>query len=226
LTFLAGDVIPVYGWAVDNNISSPTPISPASLAVKVDGYLVGTAVYGTPRPDVCGIVNRPGCPNVGFSYALNTSGLAPGPHTLTVSATDTDSPDPDTGFAGVAFSMVSSTAPPYVDIDTPKQGAIVPAGAAVTVAGWAVDNYFVVGTAISQVQVKVDGIPAGNASYGVSRADVCAILEDRPLCPNVGYTFSLNTNGLAAGPHTITVSATDSEATPQTGSTSLGITIQ
>ena len=81
----------------------------------------------------------------------------------------------------------------------------------VTISGWALDNTSYVGSAIGSVVVKVDGAVVGNASYGVSRPDVCAAYPGRANCPNVGYSYQLNTNGLATGSHTITVSATDTD---------------
>src|SRR6202035_2665045 len=94
----------------------------------------------------------------------------------------------------------------------------------VMVSGWAVDNASVVGTAISSVQVKVDGSVVGTATYGSSRSDVCAVYPGRPGCPNVGYSYSLNTSTLSVGSHTITVTATDSDGTPDTGSASVNVT--
>jgi hypothetical protein len=81
-----------------------------------------------------------------------------------------------------------------------------------------------VGTAISSVQVKVDGSVVGTANYGSSRSDVCAAYPGRPSCPNVGYSFSLNTSTLSAGTYTITVTATDSDGTPDTDSASVTVT--
>jgi hypothetical protein len=78
--------------------------------------------------------------------------------------------------------------------------------------------------ALKRVQVKVDGTIVGTATYGISRPDVCAVYPGRPGCPNVGYSFSLNTSSLSSGTHTITVTATDSDATPDTGSASVSIT--
>jgi hypothetical protein len=89
-----------------------------------------------------------------------------------------------------------------------------------------VDNASVVETAISSVQVKVDGIVVGTATYGSSRSDVCAAYPGRPGCPNVGYSFSLNTSTLSVGAHTITVTATDSDGTPDTSSSSVTVNVQ
>jgi hypothetical protein len=75
------------------------------VQVFVDGVPVGTATYGGNRSDVCNAYpGRPGCPNVGFNFDLNTSGLAPGPHMIAVFATDTDI-IPDTGFASVTVNV-------------------------------------------------------------------------------------------------------------------------
>lgn len=113
--------------------------------------------------------------------------------------------------------------PPSVFIDTPGPGSTV--SGAISVTGWALDNTSAVGTAISVVQVKVDGTVAGNATYGLSRPDVCAAYPGRPGCPNVGYLYQLDTTTLSNGSHAIMVSATDTDASPDTGSASVTITV-
>src|SRR5437588_9864763 len=151
--------------------------------------------------------------------SLNTSSLSSGSHTITVTATDSDGA-PDSGSASVTVTVQAT--PPTVWIDGPSQGSTV--SGAVTIFGWAMDNASAVGTAISIVQVKVDGTVVGTATYGSSRPDVCAVYPGRPGCPNVGYSFSLDTSTLSAGSHTITVTATDNDATPDTGSASVSVT--
>jgi hypothetical protein len=155
---------------------------------------------------------------VGFSFSLNTSTLSVGSHAITVTATDSDE-TPDMGSTSVMVT-VQPTAP-TVYIDMPLQGSTV--AGTVTVSGWAIDNSSGVGTAISSVQVKVDGTVVGTATYGISRPDVCAVYPGRPGCPNVGYSFSQNTSSLSSGTHTITVTATDSDTTPDTGSASVSV---
>jgi len=79
--------VTVSGWAVDNGTVVGTAIN--SVQVKVDGTVIGAAAYGSSRADVCAVyVGRPGCPNVGYSFPWNTSGLSAGVHILTVTATD------------------------------------------------------------------------------------------------------------------------------------------
>ncbi len=208
----------VLGWAIDNASTIGTAIG--SVQVQVDGIAVGTASYGGLRPDVCAVFpGRPGCPNVGYSYALNTTGLSAGAHTLTVCATDTDA-TPATGCQSVSITVPTV---PSVFIDSPANGATV--SGTLNVLGWAIDNASTIGTAIGSVQVQVDGIAVGTASYGGLRPDVCAVFPGRPGCPNVGYSYALNTTGLSAGAHTLTVCATDTDATPATGCQSVSITV-
>ena len=113
--------------------------------------------------------------------------------------------------------------PPSVFIDSPKAGGTV--SGTVSVLGWAVDNTSGIGTAIGSLQVLVDGAKVGNATYGLNRADVCAAYPGRPGCPNVGFSYSLNTATLSAGSHTLAVSATDTDNTPDTGSASVTIVV-
>ena len=186
-------IVSISGWALDNASAVGTGIS--SVQVKVDGTVVGTATYGLSRPDVCAVYpSRFGCPNVGYSFSLNTSTLSVGTHTITVTATDSDA-TPDSGSSSVTVNVQAT--PPTVYIDAPAPGATV--SGIVTVSGWAVDNAAAVGTAISSVQIKVDGTVVGTATYGLSRPDVCAAYPGRPGCPNVGYSYSLNTSTLSCG---------------------------
>ena len=215
---LSGSVL-VSGWALDNTSVIGTAIS--SVKVKVDGVQVGAATYGITRPDVCNAYpGRPGCPNVGFSYLLNTAPLGGGPHTITVSATDSEG-TPDVGSSDVTISVANI--PPSVYIDSPAPGAVL--SGSVTVTGWALDNTTTIGTAISSVQVKVDGVVVGAATYGLSRADVCAAYAGRPGCPNVGFSYSLNTAMLSPGTHLLTASATDSDTNPDSGAWSISFQI-
>ena len=210
----------VSGWAIDNATAVGSAIG--NVQVFVDGNSAGSATYGISRPDVCTVyAGRPGCPNVGFSYQLNTTALSPGQHTISVSATDTDG-TPDTGTANVTVTVTA--VPPTVHIDAPVGGSVLSGTA--TISGWALDNSVVVGTAISSVQVKVDGISVGNATYGASRPDVCSAYPGRSGCPNVGFAFPLSLSGLSPGSHTISVSATDTDGTPDVGSDNVSITVE
>ncbi|HET6177299.1 MAG TPA: Ig-like domain-containing protein [Candidatus Sulfotelmatobacter sp.] len=76
-----GGVTPVTGWAFDD-------VKVATVEILIDGVADGAADYGSSRPDVRTVY--PSSPtNVGFSYSLDTTKYANGPHILSVRATDT-----------------------------------------------------------------------------------------------------------------------------------------
>jgi hypothetical protein len=70
------------------------------------------------------------------------------------------------------------------------------------VAGWAFDDI-----GVSRVDVYVDGVLAGTASYGGSRPDVAQSWPNAPAA--IGYNFSLGTSSYSSGPHAIEVRAID-----------------
>ncbi|MDQ2841825.1 MAG: hypothetical protein M3Y72_12460 [Acidobacteriota bacterium] len=103
-----------------------------------------------------------------------------------------------------------STRPPaenmaaYIDVPQAQNGPFL--GAA-TFAGWAIDN----AGPIINVQVSVDGVPAGVADYGEPRPDVCATYPGQVACPNVGWSWTTDTTLLASGPHNLEVNITSAE---------------
>ena len=200
--------INVTGWA----LAAITPgMAPpiSSVQVQVDGVLAGNATYGIARLDVCNLY--PGgvnCPNVGYTFPLDTSAYSPGVHAITVTAVDSAATQS-------ATTNITVVATPSVFIDTPTQGAVV--SGVVTVSGWAIDNTMPTGTGIGSVQILIDGSVIGTANYGVYRADVCGAYPGRPGCPNVGFTYQLNTAALNPGSHTLTAMAADTDANAEFG---------
>ena len=96
---------------------------------------------------------------------------------------------------------------PATDIFTPIGTLDSPTGNAqlsgtVNVGGWAFDN-----TAVSRVEVYLDGTLAGTADYGSARPDVA---NDWPHAPSaIGFTFSLHTANYPNGPHIVEARAVD-----------------
>jgi hypothetical protein len=211
--------VTVSGWAIENTGAIGNGIG--SVKVLVDGAFVGNAVYGSPRPDVCAATvypNRVGCPNVGYSYQLNTAALTARSHTITVIATDTGTP-PVSGSSTATVTVAKPGATPAVNVDSPSSGATV--SGTVTVSDWAIDNTY----PITAVQILVDTVVVGTARYCTSRADVCAIFPGQVDCPNVGFTYQLNTSKLGAGPHMLTVKASDASKPAVTSSVNVPITV-
>ena len=185
-------VVQFAGWA----ISDTSEIT--NLTYAIDGVPYGAATYGANRPDVCTVFpNRAGCPNVGWGFLFATTLLPDGPHTVSITASSSDS---QTYTASSGF-LVNNGAPPMrVFIDSPGAQSGTISGPA-TFSGWAVDDF----AAIGNVAISIDGVPQGLATYGGSRPDVCAVYPGRSGCPNVGWTFSFDTSLLSDGPHTLDV---------------------
>lgn len=68
--------IEIAGWALDE-------IKIDRVEIYLDGQFIGKATYGNPRPDVeHDYPGRPGTPNFGFIFNLNTASYSNGPHTI------------------------------------------------------------------------------------------------------------------------------------------------
>lgn len=193
------------GWAVDDN----GPIT--NVQISIDGGPRSNAAYGSsssPRPDVCiAFPGRAGCPagDVGWSYSINTSLIPDGPHTVDVTATSSNG-DTLTLSTPITVANWTSGNPMKLNIDDPAAHAGPLNGTAAIIDGWAISDI----ASIANVAISVDGVPTGNATYGITRNDVCAVYSGRAGCPNVGWSFVLNTTRLADGPHTLEVTATSS----------------
>jgi hypothetical protein len=89
---------------------------------------------------------------------------------------------------------------PIGSVDNPAPNAQL--SGTTNVAGWAFDDI-----GLSRVDVYVDGVLAGAASYGGSRPDVAQSWPNAPAA--VGYNFSLGTSSYSNGPHAIEVRGID-----------------
>ncbi len=198
------------GWAISN-------ASVSNVAIAVDGVPYGTATYGAARPDVCAAyANVANCPNVGWTFPLDTTQLADGLHTMTATATVPESAGTFVGTVSSAFTVVnwSTSNPMKLNFDSPNAQS-GPLSGSVTIGGWVIDTQ----AAINQVSVAVDGIPLGNANSGIARNDVCAVFSNSIGCPNVGWNYRLNTTLFPDGTHTLAVTAATSGGQNSTFST-------
>ena len=106
----------------------------------------------------------------------------------------------------------NSVSPPTVVIQTPVSGTIFDGTA--TFSGYALDTFSPGASAISSVQVWLDGNFLTTATYGISNSAACAPYPDAPGCPNVGFTYQFASSSLSPGPHALSFYAFDS-GTPQ-----------
>lgn len=124
---------------------------------------------------------------------------------------------------GIAGDAGSSGAPTVV-VTSPVNGTILDGTATFT--GYALDAYSSAPTAISSVQVWLDGNYLTTATYGISDPSACTATPSAPGCPNVGFTYTFATSTLSAGTHTLTFYALDSNSPADIGSAGVQFTIK
>ncbi len=189
------------GWALDNTSASETAIS--AVRVYLDGVLLGNATI-TNRQDVCNIWNRPGCPNVGWTYSWNSALTSNGTHTIRVDATDSDStPQTSSVSRSVTVSNVVTPAPTVTLSATPSS---VTSGSSATIS-WTVAN------ATSCTNVGTDSIPNANWTSGttgsVSSGAITSQRNYRLSCTGAGGTTLSNIQ-------TVTISSNSESGTIST----------
>lgn len=183
----------------------------ARLDVLVDGVWRARISASISRTDFCNTQRVRGCPNVGFSTNLNLSrlGIPPGTHTLQIRATNSRGAFLDFPDAPVSFFVDAGEPRPAVGaIEAPAEGAAL--SETVRVKGYAYSNDL----RILGVDVVIDGITYGAATYNQKRDDICGPLAVKPPnCPYVGFTFNLDTRTgaiqLPNGKHTLQLRTRD-----------------
>ncbi len=184
------------GWALDRSAALQ------GVSVAVDGMPFGQAIYGGRRADVCAIFSTvASCPHLGWNYALDTSQIPNGSHTFAITVTAANGQQET---VAAPFTVMNSAAgnPTHLFIDQPGPQASSVIGGA-TFRGWAIND----SAPIAQAAVTIDGVSYGNATYGLSRPDVCTVYPGRSGCPNVGWTLLVDTTQLPDGVHTASVDA-------------------
>jgi hypothetical protein len=159
------------------------------LDVLVDGVSVTRATTGLTRTDICGRESLPGCPGIGFSVALNLSGLgiAPGRHTLSLRATSRRGATTDHPVRPYSFEVRAGSGPqPVAAIARPASGEQV--FGVVTIQG----SVYMPSIAITAVDVMVGGITVGRATYNQPSAAACSGVTNAPNCPNAGFVLGWN----------------------------------
>ncbi len=190
----------VVGWALS------TAGRLANVQVLVDGVPKGVATDTVARPDVCLVMpSSPDCPTVGWTFTLDTTTLANGSHTLEVTGISASGQRGTTSNSFTVANIASSTGT-RVNIDQPSSNSDPFEGLA-QFSGWALNNN---NATVTTVAIAIDGVPVGDATYGVSRPDVCT-LNPNAQCPNIGWTLLYDTGQLPDGIHTLDVTANASD---------------
>ena len=179
--------VPVTMDSTPPAVSITAPVSPA----YVNGGIITVTATATDGVGVTGVQFELDGANLGavitgagpvYSVSWNAAGIASGPHTLSVVATDAAG---NSSTATVPVTM--DTTPPAVSITAPVSPAYVNGGI-ITVTATATDSVGVTG-----VQFELDGANLGGIVAGTG-----------PM-----YSVSWNTAGIASGPHTLSAVAAD-----------------
>src|SRR5205814_2289546 len=134
----------------------------------------------------------------GWHFTLDLTGVSAGPHTIQVLVSSEDRRAGKTCSRAVTMAV----AVPTVTIETPSLSATM-AGTSQYVNGWAVDTAAASGTGVDQVQIQLDGVLKGSATYDDNRPDIASVFGARFAAS--GWHFTLDLTGVSAGPHTIQV---------------------
>ena len=223
----AGNVsgtIQLAGWAIDNyqNI--------VSVQYSVDGVPLGNVPYGIGRPDVCTAYaiypnfDLANCPYVGYVGSLDTTTIADGNHVLGITATPYQGQS-YTWTVNISVANLDTTANPVrITIDNPAEitSTLTTLSGTALVRGWSLTDASST-SAIASIQVSVDGLAVGTATYGDSRVDVCNVYAGRPGCPNVGFHYALDTTRLTNGTHTLEITSTTADGKRASASASFNV---
>ncbi|WP_052352972.1 N-acetylmuramoyl-L-alanine amidase [Neobacillus dielmonensis] len=177
----------VNGWYLDD-----TGVS--KVEVLVDGTVVGQAEYGDQRPDVQKAYPQYNNGNSGFHYTLDTTNFTDGVHTVTIRGTGLNGRNITIPGNTVTIANVKGY------LDNPFPGATLIGTH--TISGWALDD-----SGVAKIEILVDGIVAGEATYGDERPDV---QKANPQYNNgkAGFHYPLDTTKYSDGLHTFTIKET------------------
>jgi hypothetical protein len=163
----------------------------ARMDVLIDGVPRRVVLPTIARPDFCNEQRVPGCPMVGFRTVVDLAsvGLNPGEHTVQIRATNSRGASVTYPEAPIRVTVgPGQSSSPQGQIELPEEGATL--SETTPIRGWVYSPDL----RITAVDILINGVTYGRATYGQRRDDVCAALSNRPPnCPNVGFTFSLNT---------------------------------
>ncbi|NMD68797.1 N-acetylmuramoyl-L-alanine amidase [Bacillus sp. DNRA2] len=179
----------VHGWFLDG-----TGVS--TIEVLVDGAVVGQATYGDARSDIKNAFPQYNNDNAGFHYALDTTKLSDGKHTISIREIGQNGRT--ITLPTISINIKNDNAFGY--LDNPVSGSTLKGTH--NVHGWFLDE-----NGVANIDVLIDGKVVGQAIYGDARSDIKSAF---PQYNNsyAGFHFALDTNKFSDGQHTLTIKAT------------------
>jgi N-acetylmuramoyl-L-alanine amidase len=226
-----GGMLPLFGWALDDN-------GVERVDILVDGVVVGGASYGRSRPQVTR--RFPGYPDSaasGFAYELDTTHYLNGLHTISARIKSRAGEYAMLNARTFQFSNVQHNLAPFGKIELPNRGAEMRGNCGAgphrysVVSGYAMDvgvqDY---DTGVAWVELMIDREIWANSRtscrfspiegglsdcYGLRRLDLEPIFPNVKDAPHSGFRFVLDVGGLIAtglytpGSHLLSIRAGD-----------------
>jgi hypothetical protein len=183
----------ISGWFLDGNGVS-------KIEVIIDGVVVGEATYGLTRLDVFNAFPEYQNKQAGFKYLLDSTTLTEGEHTLVIK--EYNSKGETTTLSNRNF-WVSHKFPAIGFLDLPQKDLTI--SGIYNISGWFLD-----GNGVSKIEVLVDNIVVGEATYGLKRQDVYNVFPEYKNSQS-GFKYLLDTTFLSNGQHTLVIREYDSE---------------
>ncbi|MBU3111009.1 Ig-like domain-containing protein [Clostridium lacusfryxellense] len=180
----------ISGWALnDSGIKE--------IQYYLNGKLVGLSTTGLQRNDVNaafpGYLNGI---NSGFNFTFNALKYVPigrNNATLKIVAIGKDSTT-----STVNRNLILNKLPEILSIDTPSNNATIKSN--INISGWALNA-----SGVTAVNVYLDNVLRGKASYGISRPDVNAAFQGYTDGDKSGLNFNLDISKTTPGNHSIKV---------------------
>lgn len=179
----------VRGWFV-------IPSGVANIEVLVDGSVAGQATYGDERSDVQEVYPEYNNGNSGFHYALDTTRFSDGLHTVTIRVSSKN---------GIVTTMPERT----IRIENTVGILDDPVSASTLRGTQNVRGWFLNQSGVANIEVLVDGIFVGQATYGDARPDVQEVYPEFNN-KTAGFHYNLDTTRFSYGQHTISIKVTAS----------------
>ena len=203
--------IPVKGWVLAES-------GVRQVIVQIDGFDVGQAIFGAPRPAVTRMwPDFPDSAGPAFSYRINSTQWPNGPHTVSVKViSQAGNIATLGGTRQILFNNNTQILAPFGQITTPQRNAQIfgtcdpldPRRRLVPVEGWALDLGVETNDAgVGWVELMVDNqifsnsrtgcffaLEAGGLTncYGLPRPEIERLFPFAKDAPNAGYRFVLD----------------------------------
>jgi hypothetical protein len=178
----------IRGWAIHQAATWGTGIDKVHIYLDGpaggDGTIIAWATYGIERDDVARVYGER-YRNSGYQYVWDTSTVPNGQHTLSIYVHSTIS-----GWSQHKRTINVQNPVGYIDYLEPDSTV----SGTYPLRGWAkVDQ-----SSIRSIEVWIDGVKRGTATYGIARPDAGG---------DYGYSWEWDTTAYSNGAHTIQVKA-------------------